>query len=102
MAETFRRFRVARKHPESSVITSFHLVPADGGALWPARPGQYLTLRIPGPEGPVLRTTGRLDNTGGKSIGRWRAALGLQHANLFGLDHIIKNNCEISGPEISF
>lgn len=56
MAETFRRFRVARKHPESSVITSFHLVPADGGALWPARPGQYLTLRIPGPEGPVLRT----------------------------------------------
>lgn len=56
MAESFRRFRVARKCPESSVITSFHLVPADGGALWPARPGQYLTLRIPGPEGPVLRT----------------------------------------------
>lgn len=56
MAETFRRFRVARKHPESSVITSFDLVPADGGALWPARPGQYLTLRIPGPEGLVLRT----------------------------------------------
>ncbi|MCB5411922.1 2Fe-2S iron-sulfur cluster-binding protein [Pseudogemmobacter faecipullorum] len=56
MADAFRKFRVARKHPESSVITSFHLVPADGGALWPARPGQYLTLRIPGPEGPVLRT----------------------------------------------
>ena len=56
MAGGFRRFRVARKLPESSVITSFHLVPEDGGPLWDMRPGQYLTLRIPLAEGPVLRT----------------------------------------------
>ena len=41
MADPFRRFRVAAKRPESSVITSFHLVPADGGPLFSARPGQY-------------------------------------------------------------
>lgn len=56
MAEAFRSFTVARKVRESDVITSFHLVAQDGAALWPARPGQYLTLRIPGPDGPVLRT----------------------------------------------
>ena len=56
MAEAFRRFRVVRKVPESSVITSFHLAPADGGPLWEARPGQYLTLRVPAEGGTVLRT----------------------------------------------
>ena len=56
MSEAFRRFRVLRKVPESSVITSFHLAPTDGGPLWPARPGQYLTLRIPASDGAVLRT----------------------------------------------
>ena len=56
MATAFRRFRVAQKQPESSNITSFHLEPEDGGPLWDMRPGQYLTLRIPGSDGPVLRT----------------------------------------------
>lgn len=56
MADPFRRFRLARKVPESACITSFHLVPEDGGPLWDMRPGQYLTLRIPAPSGPVLRT----------------------------------------------
>lgn len=56
MADPFRRFRVARKTPESSVITSFHLAPADGGPLWTARPGQYLTLRVPAEGGSLLRT----------------------------------------------
>lgn len=55
MAEAFRRFRIARKARESSVITSFYLEPEEG-PLWPMRPGQYLTLRLPLPEGPVLRT----------------------------------------------
>lgn len=55
MANAFRRFRVARKQPESSVITSFYLEPEDGGPVWVAKPGQYLTLRIPGAN-PVLRT----------------------------------------------
>lgn len=56
MTDPFRRFRVARKLRESSVITSFYLEPDDGGALWPYKPGQYLTLRIPAAGGPVLRT----------------------------------------------
>ncbi len=40
-------------------------------------------------ERPVLRATARLDNTGGKTIGRWRAALGFQHANVLDADHIL-------------
>lgn len=41
-----RRFRVARKVPESTEITSFYLEPEDGGALADFRPGQYLGLRL--------------------------------------------------------
>lgn len=56
MAGGFRRFRVARKVPESDVITSFYLEPADGGPLWQALPGQYLTLRVPNGGGAALKT----------------------------------------------
>lgn len=41
-----RRFRVERKTPESSEITSFHLVPEDGGPVVAHRPGQYIGLRL--------------------------------------------------------
>ncbi|MES2186587.1 MAG: NO-inducible flavohemoprotein [Pseudomonadota bacterium] len=41
-----RAFRVARKVPESSEITSFYLVPADGGPLMDFAPGQYIGLRL--------------------------------------------------------
>jgi hemolysin activation/secretion protein len=44
--------------------------------------------RIGVQEQPVSRLTARVDNTGGESIGRWRAALGWQHANAWGLDHV--------------
>jgi len=40
-----RNFRVDRKVPESEVITSFYLVPEDGGPLPAFRPGQYVTVR---------------------------------------------------------
>jgi ferredoxin-NADP reductase/ferredoxin len=56
MAVSFRPFRVADKRRESDIITSFHLTPADGGPLWPVRPGQYLTLRMPGQGATVLKT----------------------------------------------
>ena len=56
MADGFRRFRVARKIVESDVITSFHLEPADGRALWPVLPGQYLTLKVPTDVGNALKT----------------------------------------------
>lgn len=41
-----REFRVVRKVPESEEITSFHLEPADGGAVPAFRPGQYLGLSL--------------------------------------------------------
>jgi nitric oxide dioxygenase len=46
----WRPFRIAERHRESDVITSFILVPADGGAVAPHRSGQYLTFEfdIPG------------------------------------------------------
>ena len=56
MAGGFRRFRVAKKARESDVITSFYLEPTDGAPLWQAQPGQYLTLKVPGPKGEVLKT----------------------------------------------
>jgi len=46
----WRDFVVAEKRAESEIITSFTLVPADGGSVLPHRPGEYLTLwlEIPG------------------------------------------------------
>jgi nitric oxide dioxygenase len=41
-----RRFRVARKAPESSEITSFYLQPLDGGPVVAHQPGQYIGLRF--------------------------------------------------------
>ena len=35
-----------------------------------------------------LRFIGTLDNTGTSASGHWRAGIALQHANLFGLDHV--------------
>jgi len=37
---------VDRKVPESEIVTSFYLRPADGGELPPFQPGQYVTVRI--------------------------------------------------------
>jgi nitric oxide dioxygenase len=41
-----RAFRVVRKVVESAEITSFHLVPVDGGDLLDYQPGQYIGLRL--------------------------------------------------------
>lgn len=45
----YRQFTVERKVPESEIVTSFYLRPADGGELATFLPGQYLTLRIDHP-----------------------------------------------------
>lgn len=42
----WRNFIVERKVRESAEITSFYLVPEDGQALPPYKPGQYITLRV--------------------------------------------------------
>jgi nitric oxide dioxygenase len=41
-----RRFIVERKIAESDEITSFYLVPQDGGALLDFHPGQYIGMRL--------------------------------------------------------
>ncbi|MEW4370089.1 NO-inducible flavohemoprotein [Paenibacillus kandeliae] len=53
----FRAFTVQRKEIESSVITSFYLVPEDGGALAAFQPGQYVSVKvhIPGEEFEQIR-----------------------------------------------
>jgi len=56
--EGYRTFVVDRKVPESETITSFYLVPEDGGPLRSFNPGQFLTFRldIPGQSKPITRT----------------------------------------------
>ena len=49
----FRKFVVDRKEPESDIITSFYLRPADGGALPHFLPGQYITVRVDHPTAPT-------------------------------------------------
>ena len=56
MSTSFRRFRITRKVPESSIITSFYLAPCDGEPVWEASAGQYLTLRIPQTKNTLLKT----------------------------------------------
>lgn len=47
----FESFVVRRKQRESDNITSFHLARADGTPERPYRPGQYVTVRLPGRDG---------------------------------------------------
>jgi nitric oxide dioxygenase len=47
----FKPLRVIRKEKESSNITSFYLATADGAPLPAFKPGQYITVRMPTPDG---------------------------------------------------
>jgi nitric oxide dioxygenase len=49
--QDFKKFRVLKKEKESDVITSFYLVPENGGALPDFKAGQYITVRMPSPCG---------------------------------------------------
>lgn len=52
-----------------------------------SRPGE-VDAALTVAELPVSHFSARLDNTGGGQVGQWRAALGWQHANVLGLDHV--------------
>ena len=45
----YRTFRVHRKEPESDIVTSFYLKPADAGPLPDFLPGQYITVKVSHP-----------------------------------------------------
>jgi len=45
------------------------------------------------------RFTARDDNTGSKATGRWRAALGWQHANVWDLDHVFAVEAQTAPKE---
>lgn len=49
----FRQLRVTDVRPESPTVTSLRLASPDGTPLPPARPGQFLTLRVPTAGSPV-------------------------------------------------
>lgn len=52
----FKEFEVVKKHPESSVITSFYLRPLDKGPIAAYLPGQYVTIKIRRPQDPYPQT----------------------------------------------
>ncbi len=47
----FREMEIFRREHESKWITSFYLKPKDAGTLPKFKPGQYITVRIPTPDG---------------------------------------------------
>jgi len=49
----YRPFKVVRKVPESDIITSFYLAPADGGQLPSFKAGQYITVKVDHPTTPT-------------------------------------------------
>ena len=50
---------------------------------------------------PVSRWHARLDNSGGERTGRWRAALGWQHANFAGGDRVLSTEFQTAPEEPS-
>lgn len=52
----FRTLRVAQTRRESAAVLSVELEASDGGALPAARPGQFLTLRVPDGDPAPLRS----------------------------------------------
>lgn len=52
----WRRYKVIRRKAESEVVTSLHLAAEDRSPLMPFTAGQFLTFRLPGPDGrPIPR-----------------------------------------------
>lgn len=69
----YRKFIVDRKVPESEIVTSFYLRPADGGELPEFEPGQYITVRIDHPERPTSPRNYSLSDQPG--VGHYRISV---------------------------
>jgi nitric oxide dioxygenase len=74
----FKPFKVIRKEAEGEAITSFYLQPADGQAVPLFKPGQYITVRVPSPDGSTTMRNYSLSDKPGQpwfrlSIKRERA-----------------------------
>ncbi len=66
----FRKFKVEKKEKESSIITSFYLKPKDGGAIPDYLPGQYITVRMPTPDGSTTMRNYSLSDKPGQDYFR--------------------------------
>ena len=64
--EGFKPFRIVRKEIESSIITSFYLVPADGAPVPTFKPGQYITVRTAFPNGQTTMRNYSLSDAPGR------------------------------------
>ena len=88
----FRPYRIERIVPESDLVTSLYLEPADGKGLAPYEAGQFLPIRVspPGAQKPLTRTYTLSDAPNGRgyrlSVKREGAAsqflLGLSRGDL--------------------
>lgn len=74
----YREFVVERKEPESEIVTSFYLRPADGGALPDFLPGQYITVRIDHPTTPTSPRNYSLSDRPG--VGHYRISVKREQA----------------------
>lgn len=66
----FRSFRVTKRVKESSLTTSFYLQPEDDGRLPEYLPGQYLTVRVPTPDGETTMRNYSLSDRSTRKIFR--------------------------------
>jgi ferredoxin-NADP reductase/MOSC domain-containing protein YiiM len=70
----FRKFRVSEKTRESASVTSLVLEPADGRAVTPSLPGQFVVLSLyPAPDAPPLLRSYSL--SGDPGVARYRVSV---------------------------
>ena len=104
-APGFYPLRVAARDPESSDVFSFTLQRADGGAVLPAMPGQYVIVRLhPAADGPPIFRSYSL--SGPASTEHYRISVKIEPHGVAGAflhDHVnVGDVLEVSSPRGSF
>ena len=101
----FSQLEVTAVEEESADVLSFTMKSLDGQALQMALPGQYIVLRIPGPDGepPLFRS---YSLSGPLSAERYRISVKIEPQGAAGTwlrDHVrIGNSLSVSSPRGSF